>query len=70
MQKDEKELDLGLFFELADENKIIYSQVRGNTLMEDMKNLKYCLLMDGFFTLGDEKGTLTNSFFKDNIELA
>ena len=39
-QKEENEIDLGLFLELAEENKIVYNQVPINILIEDMKNLK------------------------------
>ena len=46
-QKEENEIDLGLFLELAEENKIIYNQVPINTLVEDMEKLK-----NGFFTNG------------------
>ena len=46
-KKKEKEIDLGLFFELAEENKIIYNQVPENTLIEHMEKLK-----NGSFTNG------------------
>ena len=46
-QKEENEIDLGLFLELAEENKIIYNQVPINNLIEDMEKLK-----NGFFTNG------------------
>ena len=46
-QKEENEIDLGLFFELAEENKITYIQVPINELIEDMEKLK-----NGFFTNG------------------
>ena len=36
-QKEENEIDLGLFLELAEENKIIYNQTPVNTLIEDME---------------------------------
>ena len=36
-QKEENEIDLGLFLELAEENKIVYSQVPVTTLIEDME---------------------------------
>ena len=42
-QKEENEIDLGLFLELA-ENKIIYNQTPVSTLIEDMEKLK-----NGFF---------------------
>ena len=40
MQDEESEIDLGLFFELAEENKILYNQVPVNFLIEDMEKLK------------------------------
>ena len=45
-QKEDDEIDLGLFLELAEENKTIYNQmpVNTNTLNEDMEKLK-----NGFF---------------------
>ena len=36
-QKEENEIDLGLFLELAEENKIIYNQTPINILIEDME---------------------------------
>ena len=45
-QKEDDEIDLGLFLELAEENKTIYNQMplNTNTLIEDMEKLK-----NGFF---------------------
>ena len=39
-QKEDDEIDLGLFLELAEENKIIYNQTPVTTLIEDMEKLK------------------------------
>ena len=39
-QKEENEIDLGLFLELAEGNKIIYNQVPINILVEDMEKIK------------------------------
>ena len=36
-QKEDDEIDLGLFLDLAEENKIIYNQVPVNNLVEDME---------------------------------
>ena len=36
-QEEENEIDLGIFLELAEENKIIYNQVPINTLIQDME---------------------------------
>ena len=69
-QKEENEIDLGLFLELAEENKIIYNQVPVNTLIEDMEKLKNGFFTNGYFTLGEEGEIDTNRFFKDSSELA
>ena len=70
-QKEENEIDLGLFLELAEENKIIYNQTPVNTLIEDMEKLKNGVFTNGYFSLGDDDGEIdTNRFFKDSNELA
>ena len=69
-QKEENEIDLGLFLELAEENKIIYNQVPINTLIEDMEKLKNGFFTNGYFTLGEEGEIDTNRFFKDSDELS
>ena len=69
-QKEENEIDLGLFLELAEQNKIIYNQVPVNTLIEDTEKLKNGFFTNGYFTLGDEGEIDTNRFFKDSNELA
>ena len=69
-QKEENEIDLGLFLELAEENKIIYNQVPINNLIEDMEKLKNGFFTNGYFTLGEEGEIDTNRFFKDSNELA
>ena len=46
-QKEYNEMDIGLFLELAEENRIIYNQTPGYTLIEDMEKLK-----NGFFPNG------------------
>ena len=43
-QNEEIEIDLGLFLELAEENKIIYNQVTVSILVEDLEKLR-----KGFF---------------------
>ena len=68
--KEENEIDLGLFLELAEENKIIYNQVPVNTLIEDTEKLKNGFFTNGYFTLGEEGEIDTNRFFKDSSELA
>ena len=69
-QKEENEIDLGLFLELAEENKIIYNQTPISTLIEDMEKLKNGFFTNGYFTLGEEGEIDTNRFFKDSDELA
>ena len=69
-QKEENEIDLGLFLELAEENKIIYNQVPINNLIEDMEKLKNGFFTNGYFTLGEEGEIDTNRFFRDSKELA
>ena len=69
-QKEDNEIDLGLFLELAEENKIIYNQIPINTLIEDMEKLKNGFFTNGYFHLGDEGEIDTNRFFKDSDELA
>ena len=68
--KEDNEIDLGLFLELAEENKIIYNQTPLNTLIEDMEKLKNGFFTNGYFTLGEEGEIDTNRFFKDSDELA
>ena len=69
-QKEENEIDLGLFLELAEENKIIYNQVPINNLIEDMEKLKNGFFTNAYFTLGEEGEIDTKRFFKDSNELA
>ena len=69
-QKKENEIDLGLFLELAEENKIIYNQVPINILIEDMEKLKNGFFTNGYFSLGEEGEIDTNRFFKNSDELA
>ena len=69
-QKEENEIDLGLFLELAEENKIIYNQTPVTTLIEDMDKLKNGFFTNGYFSLGDDGEIDTNRFFKDSDELA
>ena len=68
-QEEENEVDLGLFLELAEENKIIYKQTPVNTLIEDMEKLKNGFFTNGYFSLGDDGGLDTTGFFKDSDEL-
>ena len=68
-QEEENEVDLGLFLELAEENKIIYKQTPVNTLIEGMQKLKNGFFTNGYFSLGDDGGLDTTGFFKDSDEL-
>ena len=69
-QKEDDEIDLGLFLELAEENKIIYNQTPVNTLIEDMEKLKNGFFTNGYFSLGDDGEIDTKRFFKNSDELA
>ena len=69
-QKEENEIDLGLFLELAEENKVIYNQIPINTLIEDMEKLKNGFFTNGYFSLGEEGEIDTNRFLKNTDELA
>ena len=69
-QKEENEIDLGLFLELAEENKIIYNQVPINILIEDMEKLKNGFFTNGYFSLGEEGEIDTSRFLKNSDELA
>ena len=70
LQKEENEIDLALFFELAEENKI-YKQVPINTLIGDMEKLGIGFFTNSYFTLGDNEGEIdTNGFFEDSNVLA
>ena len=69
-QKEENEIDLGLFFEIAEENKIIYNQIPETTLIEDMEKLKNGFFTNGYFTLGEEGEIDTNRLFRNCDELA
>ena len=69
-QKEENGIDLGLFLELAEENKIIYNQVPINILIEDIEKLKNGFFTNGYFSLGEEGEIDTNRFFKNSDELA
>ena len=69
-QKEENEIDLGLFFEIAEENKIIYNQIPETTLIEDMEKLKNGFFTNGYFTLGEEGEIDTNRLLRNCDELA
>ena len=69
-KKEENEIDLGLFLELAEENKIIYNQTPINNRIEDMEKLTNGFFTNGYFTLGEEGEINTNRFFEDSNELA
>ena len=70
LQKEDNEIDLGLFLELAEENKIIYNQVPINILIEDMEKLKNGFFTNGYFGVGEEGEIDTFRFFKNSDELA
>ena len=63
-QKEDNEIDLGLYFELAEENEIIYNQTLVNTLLEDMENLRNGFFTNVYFSLGDKREIDTFDFLK------
>ena len=63
-------MDGGLFFELTEENKVIYNQVPVKTLLEDMEKLNNGCFTTEYFGLCDEKEIDTDRFFKDSNKLA
>ena len=67
-QKEDNEIDLGWFFELAEENKNIYNQIQLNTLIEDTEKLKNDFFTNAYFSLDDEGEIDTYRFFKDSNE--
>ena len=69
-KQDENEIDLGLFLELAERNKIVYNQVPVNALIKDMEKLRKGFLTNGFLSLGDDGEIDANRIFKDSKELA
>ena len=69
-QKEQIEIDLGLFLELAEEKKVVYNQTPVYTLIEDMERFKNGFLTIGYFSLGDKAEIDTNRFFKYSNDLA
>ena len=69
-QKEENEIDLGLFFEVAEEKKKRFNETPVNTLIEDMEKLRTGFFTRGYFSLGDDGEIDTNKIIKDSNELA
>ena len=69
-QKEDDEMDLGLFLELAEESKIIYNRVPVNFLIEDMEKLKNLFFTNSYISPGDDREIETKRFFEDCDELA
>ena len=63
MQKKDDEIELALFLELAEQNKIVSNQVPLNALIEHMEKLKNGCFTNGYVSLGDEGEINTNRFF-------
>ena len=70
MQKEDNEIDLGLFLELEEENKILYNQTPVNILIQDGEKPRHVFFTNGYFSLGDEGEINTNRFFKDSQGLS
>ena len=56
-------MDLGLFFELAEEGEVVYKHTPVKTLMEGMGVLRKSFFENGVFILGEERKIDTNRFF-------
>ena len=69
-QIEENEIDLGLFLELAEQNKITYNQTPVNTIIEDTGKLRKWFFTNCYFSLGDDGEIKSNIFFIDSNELA
>ena len=63
-QKDENEIDLNLFLELAKGNRIIYNQTPVNNRIEDMEKLRYSFFTKSCFIVGDDEGSILVDFLK------
>ena len=64
MQKEEKKIDLGLFFELA-QKKQDYVQSSGSKHSgRDFEKVKNGFFLNGYFTLGNGGEIATNSFLR------
>ena len=62
-QKEETENHLVLFFELAEENEMIYNPVPINTLIGGLEEMKSGFFTNGYFSLFDEGEIDTHRFF-------
>ena len=69
-EQEENEIDLGLFLELPEENKILYNQTPVNTPIEDMEKIEIGFFTNDYFSLGEDGEIDTNRFFKDSNESA
>ena len=69
-QKEEDGIDLGLFFDLAEDDIKVHNQTPVLTLIEDMEKLKNGFPTNGVFILGDEKEKETNRSYRNGSELA
>ena len=69
-QKEDDEIDLGLFLELAEESRIIYNQTPVNILIEDMENLRNGFSTKFYFSLGDGGEIDTIRVFKNSNKIA
>ena len=69
-QKEENEIDLGLFFQLAEEKMILYNQTPVNTHIEDKEKLRNGFFTYSYFSLDNDGEIDTNRLLKDSKELA
>ena len=63
-QNEGDEIDLGLFLDLAEENKIIYNQTPVNTLIEGMKKPRKGFLRMIMLVWAMKKGSILTDFLK------
>ena len=63
-QNEDNEIDLGLFLELAEKNKIVCNWTPVNSLIENKEKLKNGYFTNGCFSLGDEGEIDANRLLK------
>ena len=69
-EKEEDEIDLGLFLFLGEEDKRVDNQTPVNTFIRDTENLRIGYFTNGIYILGDDGEIEINRFFPYISELA
>ena len=67
LKKEEYGIDLGLFLELVEEDKIVVNQTAVNTLIEDMEKLEHGFFTIGVVFLGEERKLNLIDFFEMEV---